>query len=256
MANSASIPRLFPVVSVIEDLIQNEQFRRIFPPVAAVGLIALFVSLGSWQLERAAEKESLQSLFESDAPFSRLTADMQVTRFQNVETFGSYDGQRQVLIDNMFVNNRIGYYVITAFRYAADQPLLIVNRGWVARPAAGAADPDLSVGNAGRSIRGRVGALPRVGIRPGEPFKDAGSWPKKGVYPTLEDLSAELGQELLPFIVLLSPEDDDGYGRRWQPRDSGPRMHYGYAFQWFAMATAVLGLLLWRLRKRAQISRS
>jgi surfeit locus 1 family protein len=245
-----------PVVSVLEELIKSEQFRRIFPPVAAVGLIALFVSLGSWQLDRAAEKENLRSLFESDAPYSRLTADVPVTRFQNIEALGSYDSEHQVQIDRMFVDNRAGYYVITPFRYAADQPLLIVNRGWVARPAAGAADPDLSVGNAGRSIRGRVGALPKVGIRPGEPFKDAGNWPKKGVYPTLEDLSAELGQELLPFILLLSPEDDDGYGRRWQPRDSGPRMHYGYAFQWFAMATAVLGLLLWRLRKRPQISRS
>jgi len=241
---------------VIEELIKNELFQRIFPPVAAVGLIALFVSLGSWQLDRAAEKESLRSLFENGAPYSRLTADMPVARFQNIEVLGNYDSEHQVLIDNMFVDNRNGYYVITAFRYAADQPMLIVNRGWVARPAAGAADPDLSVGNASRSIRGRVGALPRVGVRPGEPFKGADDWPKKGIYPTLYDLSAELGQELLPFILLLSPEDDDGYVRRWRPRDSGPRMHYGYAFQWFAMATAVLGLLLWRMRKRAQISRS
>ncbi len=253
MASSASIPLRFPVVSVLEELIKSEQFRRIFPPVAAVGLIALFVSLGSWQLDRAAEKENLRSLFESDAPYSRLTADMPVSRFQNIEVRGNYDSEHQVLIDNMFVDNRSGYYVITAFRYAA-QPLLIVNRGWVARPAAGAAAPDLGVGTAGRRIRGRVGALPRVGIRPGEPFRGAGNWPKTGVYPTLDDLSAELGQELLPFILLLSPDDNDGYVRRWQPRDSGPRMHYGYAFQWFAMAMAVLGILLWRMRKRARTS--
>lgn len=241
---------------MIEELLKNERFRRIFPPVAAAGLIALFVSLGSWQLDRAAEKKSLRSLFESGAPTSRLTADMPVTRFQNIEAVGNYDSEHQVLIENMLVDNRSGYYVITAFRYAADQPLLIVNRGWVARPTAGAADPDFSVGNAGRTIRGRVGALPRVGIRPGEPFKGDGNWPRKGVYPTLDDLSAELGQELEPFILLLSPEDDDGYVRRWQPRESGPRMHYGYAFQWFAMATAVFAILLWRMRKRAQMSRS
>ncbi len=240
---------------MIEELIHNEQFRRIFPPVAAVGLIALFVSLGSWQLDRAAEKESLQSLFKSGAPYSRLTADMPVNRFQNIEAVGSYDSERQVLIDNMFVDGRRGYFVITAFRYAADQPLLIVNRGWVARPAAGAAAPDFSVGTAGRRIRGRVGALPSAGMRPGEPFRGVGNWPKTGVYPTLDDLSADLGQELLPFILLLSPADDDGYVRRWQPRDSGPRTHYGYAFQWFAMAMAVLGILLWRMRKRAQTSR-
>jgi surfeit locus 1 family protein len=197
----------------------------------------------------------LQSLFENDAPISRLTADVQVTRFQNIETFGSYDGQRQVLIDNMFVNNRIGYYVLTAFRYAADQPLLIVNRGWVARSAAGEAGPNISVGNFDRTVRGRIGDLPKVGIRTRAPFEGAGDWPKTGIYPTLGDLSTELGEELLPFILLLRPQDDDGYARHWQPHDSGPRMHYGYAFQWFAMASAVLGILLWRLWKRAEMSR-
>ena len=241
---------------MLEELIKNERFRRIFPPLAAAGLIALFVSLGWWQLDRAAEKNSLRSLFASDAPTSRLTADMPVTRYQNIETFGNYDSGHQVLIDNMFVEGRSGYYVVTAFRYAADQPSLIVNRGWVARPAAGTTDTELRVGNADRTIRGRVGALPRVGIRSAEAFEGAGDWPKKAIYPTLDELSAELGQELLPFILLLSPEDDDGYVCLWQPRESGPGMHYGYAFQWFAMAAAVLGALLWRIRKRAQMSRS
>ena len=235
---------------MIEALINNEHFRRIFPPVAAVGLIALFVVLGLWQLDRAAEKNSLLSLFDRDAPYSRLTPGMPVTRFQNIEIFGQYDSERQVFINNMLLDGRNGYYVITAFRYAANQPLLIVNRGWLARPAGGEPEPDISVGGTNRTIRGRVGYLPRVGIRPGEPFDGSTDWPKKGTYPTLEDLSAQLGQELLPYILLLSPEEADGYVRRWQPRESGPRMHYSYAFQWFAMATAVLGILLWRLRKR------
>ena len=234
---------------MIDALIKNEHFRRIFPPVAAVGLIALFISLGLWQLDRAAEKNSLQSLFESDAPYARLIVGMPVSRFQNIEAFGQYDNERQVLINNMFLDGRNGYYVITSFRYAADQPLLIVNRGWLARPAAGEPEPDVSVGDAARTIRGRVGYLPRVGIRAGEPFESRANWPKKSTYPSLGDLSSQFGQELLPYILLLSPEDADGYARRWKPRESGPMMHYGYAFQWFAMATAVLGILLWRMRK-------
>jgi surfeit locus 1 family protein len=235
---------------VIEELIRNRHFRRIFPPLAALGLIALFISLGLWQLDRAGEKNRLLALFENDAPYSRLTGDMPVTEFQNIEAYGRYLDERQVLIDNMFVDSRIGYFVITAFRYAATQPVLIVNRGWIARPAANDADPDLSTGSARRTIRGRVGHLPGVGIRPGTAFEGAGDWPKKAIYPTLDDLSAELGQELLPFILLLSPESDDGFLRRWQPRESGAMMHYGYAFQWFAMATTVFVILLWQMRRR------
>ena len=235
---------------MIEEFISNQHFRRIFPPLAALGLIALFVSLGLWQLDRAAEKNRLQALFENDAPFARLTGDMPVTEFQNIEAYGHYLDERQVLIDNIFVDSRIGHYVITAFRYAANQPLLIVNRGWIARPGAQEADPVLSTGGARGTIRGRVSHLPRVGIRPGDAFEGAGDWPKTAIYPTLDDVSAELGQELLPFVLLLSPDHDDGFVRRWQPRENGPMMHYGYAFQWFAMATTVFVILLWQLRKR------
>jgi surfeit locus 1 family protein len=235
---------------MLEELIGNEHFRRIFPPLAALGLIALFVSLGLWQLDRAAGKNRVQALFEIDAPFMQLTGDMPVTEFQNIETHGHYLGERQVLIDTMFVNGRIGYYAITAFRYADNEPLLIVNRGWIARPGVNEPDPDIGVGTGSRTIRGRVGYLPRVAIRSAAAFERADDWPKTAIYPTLEEISAELGEDLLPFILLLNPDTDDGYVRRWQPRESGPMMHYGYAFQWFAMAAAVLWIFAWRMRKK------
>ena len=235
---------------MIEALIRNEQFRRIFPPVVAVGLIALFVSLGLWQLDRAAEKNQLQALFDNDTAFARVTGDMPVTEYQNIEAYGYYLDAQQVLIDNIFRDSRIGHYVITAFRYAANEPLLIVNRGWIARPVDNDSNVDLSTGDTRRTIRGRVGRLPEVAIRSGEAFEGADDWPKKAIYPTLDDLSAELGHEVLPFILLLNPEADNGFVRRWQPTGSGPSMHYGYAFQWFAMATAVLVILGWQLRKR------
>lgn len=218
--------------------------------MVAVGLIALFVSLGLWQLDRAAEKNQLQALFDNDTAFARVSGDMPVTDYQNIESYGYYLDAQQVLIDNIFRDSRIGHYVITAFRYAVNEPLLIVNRGWIARPVDNDSNVDLSTGETRRTIRGRVGRLPRVGIRSGEAFEGAGDWPKKAIYPTLDDLSAELDQEVLPFILLLHPEADDGFVRRWEPTGSGPSMHYGYAFQWFAMATAVLMILGWQLRKR------
>lgn len=234
---------------MLDELINNEHFRRLFPPLAAVVFIALFVSLGTWQLDRAADKKRVQALFESDAPFTPLAGDMPVTKYQNIEVQGRYLGDRQVLIDNMFMDGRIGYYAITAFRYADDEPLLIVNRGWIARLGPNQPPPDVDVGSNSRSIQGRVGSLPRVAKRLPEAFGDDGDWPKKALYPTLDELSAELGEDLLPFILLLLPDADDGFVRRWLPRESGPMMHYGYAFQWFAMAAAAGGIFLWRMRK-------
>jgi surfeit locus 1 family protein len=235
---------------MIESLIENEQFRRIFPPVAAVGMIALFVSLGAWQLDRAAGKNRVQQLFEDGTPYSRLSAETLPADFQNIEANGRYDSDHQILIDKIRLDGRTGYYVITPLRRAAEDPWLIVNRGWVKKPAAGDPDPEIAVEETERTVQGRAGHLPRVGIHSGKPFASPGDWPKKAFYPTLEDLAAELDQGLSPVVLLLGPAEEDGFVRRWRPSESGPMMHYGYAFQWFAMAAVVLAVTVWRLRRR------
>ena len=50
--------------------------------------------------------------------------------------------------------------------------------------------------------------------------------------------------------MLLDPEDADGYLRDWQPPETGSFTHYSYAFQWFAMAIAVLAILAWNFRRK------
>lgn len=238
------------MIKDIDDFIDSEQFRRFFVPLAALVLTITFVSLGFWQLDRAAEKNRVRALFEEDAPYATVTGDMPVSEFQNIEAQGRYLGERQVLLSNMFLDGRPGYYAITAFRYAADEPLLMVNRGFIARTASASAKPELAVAGDTRSIRGRAGFLPQVGIRSGEAFRAGDDWPKTATYPTLEELSAELGEGLLPFVLLLDADADDGFVRSWQPRDRGPMMHYGYALQWFAMAAAVAGIFFWKQWRR------
>jgi len=233
-----------------DEIIESEQFRRLFVPLASLFLFILFVSLGVWQLGRAAEKNSIRALFEEGAPYTRATGDMPVTEYQPIEARGRYLNERQVLIDNMIVDGRIGFYAITPLRYATAEPLLLVNRGWIPRAAGDSTKPDLGVAGDVRTVQGRVGYLPRVGIRSREAFQAGDEWPKTASYPTPEDLSAELGEELLPFVLLLDPAADDGFLRSWQPRESGPMMHYGYALQWFAMAAAVAGIFVWRRRKK------
>ncbi len=234
---------------MIENILKSESVRRWLPPLAGLIFIVLFSWLGLWQLDRAQQKNDLVALFEDDAPYSRLKNDMPVEIFQRIELLGQFRNDRQVLIDNIVVGGRVGYYVVSPFRHAPDAPLLIVNRGWVEKSQLRAL-PDVSVTDEFMSVRGRVGRLPRVGIRPGEAFEGSKDWPRVAVYPTLDELAKELDSELLPFVLLLSPDAEDGYVRRWQPPQSGPMMHYGYAFQWFVMALAVFVLLILNYRKK------
>lgn len=222
---------------------------RVAPPVAAVLLTILFVSLGFWQLDRAAEKVSMQRLFDADAGYAPLADGMTVQNYQRISASGRFLEDRQFLIDNMILNGRLGYFVITPFEYASNKPLLLVNRGWVAAGPERSLPLLMPMPAADMEIRGRAGQLPRVGIRSRDAVAASPGWPKLATYPELSDLSQSLDRELLSFILLLDPHEGDALVREWQPQGRGPAMHYGYAFQWFAMAAAVVGILFWQFLK-------
>ena len=236
---------------MIEDILKNSTFRRIFPPVAGLAFITLFISLALWQLDRAEQKEALLAQFAADAPFMSLNGQLPERPFQPVEARGRFLGEHQVLIENIVREGRLGFFVITPFQQSGNDPLILVNRGWMPRAEQVDERALTQVNDDVRTIRGRSGHLPRVGLRAGPGFEGATDWPKHTTYPTLEEVAAELDEEVSPFVILLDPREEDGFSRQWQPRPSGPMTNYGYAFQWFAMATAVLVILVWTYRKDA-----
>lgn len=238
---------------VIEDLLKNETFLRWVPLAAGACFIVLFISLGKWQLDRAAEKTALLALFDNDAPYEEPMNFESLAEFDRIQITGRYRPDRQILIDNIPLDGQLGYYVITPLEPSTNDPLILVNRGWIPRAAfsdSGKDIAELALDRDHRTIRGLVGRLPRVAIRPGEAFAEADGWPRVGLYPNSDEVAAEIGEQVAAFALLLSPDATDGFVRRWQPNVSGPMTHYSYAFQWFAMAIAVVIIAGWQLRKR------
>jgi len=237
---------------VIPESNRQRLLLRYVPPVVAIAVIVLFVSLGRWQLDRAAQKEALQASFADDSAYAAVSGELTVQPFQRLEASGQYLDDRQFLIDNMIVDNRLGYFVITPFEFDRNEALLLVNRGWIARPADRSELPSIDVSNDYTKVLGMAGTLPRVGIRPGDAFLPDTPWPKIALFPTPAELTTELGRDVLPFVLLLNPEPDSELVRRWQPHVTGPMTHYGYAFQWFAMAATVLVILVWQQRRKGR----
>ena len=213
-------------------------------------LVVQFVALSAWQVGRAFEKRADQQAYESQTGFTTFVDGMEVRPYQRIEAQGEFDGEHQVLLDNIILNSRYGHYVLTPLAYSDSEPVLIVNRGWTERSGDTVAPAVLSVGEGRLKVRGRVGSLPRAGYRMGDAFENVGAWPQHAVYPTLDEIALTLGREVQPFVLLMDPDDEFGLVRHWVPEEMGPGRHYAYAFQWFAMGAVLAGLLTWNYRKR------
>ena len=224
------------------------------PLVVGTVLVAQFAGLSLWQISRGFEKLERREAYSTAGGFASFHHGDDVRAYQSVKASGRLDSRQQFLLDNIILNSRYGYYVLTPLDLGDDAPLLIVNRGWIPKsgPTADVAEvaATISIDEGRRTVRGRVGALPRAGMRMGDAILPGSTWPVSAVYPTLADLEARLGREVQPFVCLMDPADEGGFVRHWVPEEMGPGKHFGYAFQWFAMGAALTGLLAWHYRKR------
>lgn len=221
---------------------------RPFTTLLTLALLVMLIALGRWQLQRADEKRALYQSFETGTDASRAidAGTPPVQRYQHVEANGHYDDSRQVLIDNMFDAEKVGYYVITPFALDGGGWLL-VNRGWVPLGKSRSDRPAIPVAGDSRRIRGRADHLPAAGIQLGERPKLRPPFPVVAGFPNREEL-AQLLQETqwtaATDVVLLDPAEPDGYARHWAPPGFPPIRHIGYAVQWFALAAALLVIYL------------
>ncbi len=226
------------------------QFVAWIPYVVGAILVVQFAGLGVWQISRGLEKRAAQEAFDAQAGYSSWSDGVEVSSFQKLKATGQFVGDRQILLENIVVNGQVGYYVVTPLRLDDEAPLLLINRGWIARSVPEEQPNRISVTAAAVTVRGHAGSLPRAGYRMGDPITPSPGWPKQAVYPTSEDVAIALDEPVQPFVLLMDPEDDHGFVREWAPREMGPGRHYAYALQWFAMGAVLAGLLLWNYRKR------
>lgn len=222
------------------------------PTLGAIAFTVLFVSLGQWQLGRAVEKESLvqeaqvaaqggpSALSGTESP-QRLRA----LRFRDVNVEGTYLSDRQWLLDNRTFDGQAGYHVYTPLKLRA-QGVVLINRGWLPVGRDRWAMPALPAPEAFVRITGRV-RLPREDqLVLGDAGHQGEDWPRVVQRIEIDAMSNALGAGLLPIVIELSSESEGGFAREWGPFIGiGPERHRGYAFQWFALATAVI--VVWSL---------
>ena len=235
--------------------------RSFAPPAWTVGLtalgLAIFVSLGYWQLGRAQEKWALLEAFASgseDIVDATGRGFDELARYQRVRLRGTYDATRQILLDNMpSAAGRPGYRVLTPLERADGRGWVLVDRGWV--PLGSTRDdlPNVAVGAGERELTGTLDGLPIPGVRVGPAASPgATSWPRVLLFPTEADVESALGVAIESRIILLDAGVQDGFEREWRPAlGFGPERHLGYAVQWFAFALVAIVMFVALNLKRA-----
>ena len=161
-------------------------------------------------------------------------------RYQALNLTGYFDNTVLFLLDNRIYEQQVGYHVLSPFipEQTPDR-ILLINRGWIARTANRTAPLPIE------EIVGKVSftALvdtPSRGILLGA---NTEAHPQGAIIQSIDfgALSMQLGQALYPFIGLLDNIPAYGFVQDWQPEGYlQPTTHKGYAFQWFAMALALL----------------
>ena len=233
---------------------------RLKGPWWAVALALAFagigVKAGFWQLDRAGEKRELLARFDvgGAAPASRqLVSDAQAPalHYERLRLTGRYDSNHQVLLDILSYQGRPGYQVLTPL--STPGGTVLVNRGWVPADGNRTVLPDIQVGGQARELTGRIDWLPRPGIElTAATLPKNAPWPRRLLFPTSEQISAQLDLPLRNYQLLLDPAAADGYVRDWRPAGIGPDRHVAYAVQWFGLALTVIVIYLVLARKNGR----
>jgi surfeit locus 1 family protein len=218
--------------------------RRRFAPalrwtlLAALG-VALFVSLGRWQLHRAEEKRALFAGFAAGSGAAVMLPEnfRPVERYRRVTASGRYDSSRQFLLDNMTRDGVPGFHVLTPL-VQYDSRVVLVDRGFVPLTGSRSDLPDLRVGEGQRTVTGRADNLPQAAVTLAA--APASGWPRIISFPRMPEVAEALSAQVYPQVVLLDADQPDGYLRDWRPPGMAPDRHVAYAVQWFGLAATVL----------------
>jgi surfeit locus 1 family protein len=215
---------------------------RFWPTVATIVGVAVALALGNWQLDRGAQKRELKAHFDAQAAqppihvgAQELSADGMDMR--HVEARGVFEPRYAVFIDNRIHRGVPGYHVVMPLKLEGADRYVLVNRGWIARPALRSELPAVRTPPTTVTIEGMAVIPGRRILELSKAVVEGPIWQNLTI-PRYRDA---MPLKIQPFVIRQESTLDDGLVRAWDPPDFGIEKHYGYAFQWFALAATLLG---------------
>ena len=227
----------------LKDSLQENKLLTFF----SIFFVFVFVFLGIWQIERAANKEALLQDFnsEQESPPTRLTS--QSPNWSRVFVDGVFDSSRQILIDNQIHNGKVGYKIFTPFRFD-DNKIVLVDRGWIGQGQSRSDLPQLNILEKKSRIIATV-TSPEQGVLAGSELL-TNEWPRVSQSKAVEVIASAFNEPILDIVLVLDPGSSQiTEFIQIKPFAITPVKHYGYAMQWFTMSIVLLGMFLYALKR-------
>lgn len=219
----------------------------LIPTVLYLLLLPGLLSLGFWQLDRAAEKQKLRDLRKTQTQTGQLHfrgdpgQNLQDLLYRKIEIQGKFDLDHQFLLHNQTYKGMPGYLVYAPFHLKDSASVILVTRGWMPLKGDLQSVPALPGDSGVMSVHGMVEKTPSVGYKTASPDAGKMGWPRALSYLDMEWVSKQLGVRLEPYTVFQENGAAYGMVRDWKTfahnaEAMPPEKHTSYAVQWFALA--------------------
>jgi surfeit locus 1 family protein len=218
--------------------------------------VVIMFALGNWQLQRAEQKTMRLLAIEQAAETEQV--DLQQVSNGKIEQMldmpvnfeGTADAEHFFLLDNKIHKGRVGYQVLVPMQTYSGT--VMTNFGWVAATSSRDILPNIQINNKEMRYAG-VLSLPLDNIMVKETAVVDGDWPKVLQQTDLDIIQQHYKKQILPFVVLLTAQENSLFIRDWQPVVMAPEKHIAYAAQWFLLAFA--GLAVFIIAQRNKLKR-
>jgi surfeit locus 1 family protein len=212
-------------------------------------------ALGNWQLQRAEQKTERLLAVEQAAKTAQV--DLQQVIRGNIDNMldmpvnfeGEADAEQFFLLDNKIHKGRVGYQVLVPMQTYSGT--VMTNFGWVAGTGSRDILPSIQIDTLKARYAGVI-SLPLDNIMVKETARVDGDWPKVLQQTDLKVIQQHYNKQVLPFVVLLTADENSTFVRDWQPVVMAPEKHMAYAAQWFLLAFAGLAVFIIAQRNKSK----
>ena len=218
-----------------------------------LGMCALCVRLGFWQLSRLEQRQAANAVVErgmSAAPVAltpevlrQLEKDPAAWRYRRVRAAGEWL-PGTILLRGRADGGRPGVHVVSPLRTGGS--VLLVNRGWFPAPDGSRPDQPISPVQGAARVQGLLMEIPRTD-NGGQPSRDGQSYRRLDLIA----MRSRFGGSLVPLYLQAAPSAEEALPRAVGVPELTDGPHLSYAIQWFGFAaTGVIGLLILLFRNR------